>query len=403
MIEIKGKYNEAKIFTDVVDSASIAQVQELCNQEFTIGSRIRLMPDIHAGAGCTIGTTMTITDKVVPNLVGVDIGCGMETVRIRESHLELQKLDKLIYEKIPSGFSIRKKAHPYLSQIDLSQLYCADHVDLLRAEKSIGTLGGGNHFIEVDQDDEGNLYIVVHSGSRHLGVEVAHYYQEEGYKILNGTDDASIEAMIAQMKSEGREKEIQKELKRMKNVKRTSIPKPLAYVSGNLFEQYIHDMRIVQQFAALNRQAMMNEIVKGMKLHVEEQFTTIHNYIDTDNRILRKGAVSAQEGEKLLIPINMRDGSLLCVGKGNEDWNYSAPHGAGRLMSRAEAKQSFTVSEFKKQMTEVYTTSVSKATLDECPMAYKGMEDILGNIGPTAEVVKIIRPIYNFKAGDEDE
>lgn len=239
MIEIKGKYNEAKIFTDVVDSASIAQVQELCNQEFTAGSRIRLMPDIHAGAGCTIGTTMTITDKVVPNLVGVDIGCGMETTRIREGRLELQKLDKLIYEKIPSGFSIRDKAHRYLDEIDLSELCCAHHVDLLRAEKSIGTLGGGNHFIEVDKDDEGNLYIVVHSGSRHLGVEVASYYQEAGYKVLNRTDDASLQTLVAQMKAEGREKEIQKELKKLKNLKQTSIPKALAYVSGELFEQYI--------------------------------------------------------------------------------------------------------------------------------------------------------------------
>lgn len=402
MIEIKGKYNEAKIFTDMVDSASIAQIQELCNQEFTTGSRIRLMPDIHAGKGCTVGTTMTISDKVVPNLVGVDIGCGMETTRIREERLELQKLDKLIYEKIPSGFSIRNRAHRYAGHIDLSQLHCAKFVDLLRAEKSIGTLGGGNHFIEVDRDDDGNLYIVIHSGSRHLGVEVASYYQEAGYKVLNHTDDLSLKAMVTQMKAEGRDKEIQKELKKLKNLKQTSIPKSMAYVSGELFEQYIHDMKIVQQFAMLNRQAMMDEIIKGMKLHVEEQFTTIHNYIDTDAMILRKGAVSAKSGEQLLIPINMRDGSLICIGKGNEDWNFSAPHGAGRLMSRAAAKQSFTVSEFKKQMAEIYTTSVSKATLDECPMAYKDMQDILDNIGPTAEVIKVIHPIYNFKAGDEE-
>ena len=402
MIEIRGKYNQAKIFTNVVDSASIAQVQELCNQEFTAQSRIRLMPDIHAGKGCTIGTTMTIADKVVPNLVGVDIGCGMETVRIRESRLELEKLDKLIYSRIPSGFSIREKAHRYLDKIDLSQLYCAGHVDLLRAEKSIGTLGGGNHFIEVDKDEEGNLYIVVHSGSRHLGVEVASYYQDQGYRVLNRTDEASVKAFVEELKAQGREKEISKELKKLKNTKRTSVPRELAYVQGALFEQYIHDMKLVQQFAMLNRQAMMDEILKGMKLHVEEQFTTIHNYIDTDHMILRKGAVSAQAGEQLLIPINMRDGSLICVGKGNADWNFSAPHGAGRLMSRAQAKQSFTVSEFKKQMAQIYTTSVNKTTLDECPMAYKGMDAILDNIGPTAEVVKIIRPIYNFKAGEED-
>ena len=402
MIEITGKYNTALVYTDNLEPSAAGQIKAFCDMEYSYGSKLRIMPDVHAGKGCTIGTTMTITDKVVPNLVGVDIGCGMETTRIREGRLELQKLDKLIYEKIPSGFSIRDKAHRYLNEIDLSELCCARHVDLLRAEKSIGTLGGGNHFIEVDKDDEGNLYIVVHSGSRHLGVEVASYYQEAGYKVLNRTDDASIEALIARMKAEGREKEIQKELKKLKNLKQTNIPKALAYVSGELFEQYIHDMKIVQHFAMLNRQAMMDEIVKGMKLHVEEQFTTIHNYIDTDAMILRKGAVSAKEGERLLIPINMRDGSLLCVGKGNEDWNCSAPHGAGRLMSRADAKQSFTVSEFKKQMAEVYTTSVSKATLDECPMAYKGMQDILDNIGPTADVVKVIRPIYNFKAGDEE-
>ncbi len=402
MLELQGKYNQAKIFTDVVDQSSIAQIIELCNQEFVSGSRIRLMPDVHAGAGCTIGTTMTITDKIVPNLVGVDIGCGMETVRVREDHMELQKLDKLIYQRIPSGFGIRDKAHRYLDHVDLSELCCARHVDLLRAEKSIGTLGGGNHFIEVDRDDEGHLYVVVHSGSRHLGLEVAKYYQEEGYKVLNHTDDASIAQLIAQMKAEGRQKEIQKELKRLKNLKQTSIPRQLAYVSGDLFQQYLHDMKIVQHFAALNRQAMMDEILKGMKLHAEEQFTTIHNYIDTDAMILRKGAVSAKAGERLLIPINMRDGSLLCTGKGNDDWNQSAPHGAGRLMSRAAAKSSFTVSEFKKQMDGIYTTSVSKATLDECPMAYKGMEAILSNIGPTAEVEKIIRPVYNFKAGEED-
>lgn len=402
MIELSGKFNTAKIFTDVVDQASISQVIELLNQEFVTGSRIRLMPDIHAGAGCTIGTTMTITDKVVPNLVGVDIGCGMETIRVREKHMELQQLDKLIRQRIPSGFAIRDKVHRYLEKIDLSKLYCAKHVDLLRAEKSIGTLGGGNHFIEADQDEEGNIYVVVHSGSRHLGLEVAKYYQEEGYKVLNGTDSTSIEALIAEMKAAGRQKEIQKELKRLKNLKQTHIPRQLAYVSGELFDHYIHDMKIVQRFAALNRQAMMDEIIQGMKLHVEEQFTTIHNYIDTDAMILRKGAVSAKDGERLLIPINMRDGSLICIGKGNEDWNCSAPHGAGRLMSRAQAKQSFTVSEFKKQMADIYTTSVSKATLDECPMAYKDMKDIVDNIGPTAEIEKIIKPIYNFKAGDEE-
>ncbi len=401
MLELKGKYNEAKIFTDVVDEASISQVLLLLNQEFVSGSKIRLMPDIHAGAGCTIGTTMTIADKIVPNLVGVDIGCGMETIKINEPHIELQKLDKLIYEKIPSGFNVREKTHRYFDEINLEDLFCYKYIDPRRAEKSLGTLGGGNHFIEANKDDEGNIYVVVHSGSRHLGLEVAKYYQEEGYKSLNGSTKQDIDALIAELKTQGREREIQKSVTALKNTKRTNIPKQLAYVSGELFEQYIHDMKIVQRYAELNRQAMMDEIIKGMKVHVTEQFTTIHNYIDTKAMILRKGAVSAKEGEKLLIPINMRDGSLICVGKGNDDWNQSAPHGAGRLMSRSVAKESFTVSEFKNQMSGIYTTSVNKDTLDECPMAYKGMDDIVNNIGDTVNIVDIIKPIYNFKAGGD--
>ncbi len=402
MLEVSGKYNSAKIFTDVVDQASIAQVILLCSQEFAQGSRIRMMPDIHAGAGCTVGTTMTITQRVVPNLVGVDIGCGMETVRLREKHLQPQQLDKLIYQKIPSGFAIREKPHRYMEELDLTALCCYAAINPLRAEKSLGTLGGGNHFIEVDRDEEGNLYLVIHSGSRHLGLEVANYYQNEAYQRLNGSSKADAEALAAQLRAEGREKEIQKALKALKNTKRTSIPRPLAYVEGELFQQYIHDMRIIQRFAALSRQAMADEILRGLRLHAEESFTTIHNYIDTDAMILRKGAVSAKAGELLLIPINMRDGSLICRGRGNEDWNYSAPHGAGRLMSRAEAKQSFTVSQFKKEMAGIYTTSVGKSTLDECPMAYKSMEDIAGNIGETVEILRTIRPIYNFKAGDEE-
>ena len=401
MLELQGKYNTAKIFTDIVDEASISQVLLLLNQEFTSDSKIRLMPDIHAGSGCTIGTTMTITDKIVPNLVGVDIGCGMETVKIKEKHIELQKLDKLIYEKIPSGFNIREKAHRYFKEINLEELYCYKQIDSKRAEKSLGTLGGGNHFIEADKDDDGAIYLVVHSGSRHLGLEVANYYQEEGYKVLNGSANNDVNALIEQLKAQGRKREIQKSIAALKNTKRTNIPKQLAYVSGDLFKQYIHDMKIIQRYAELNRQAMMDEIVKGMKLHITEQFTTIHNYIDTEAMILRKGAVSAKKKEKLLIPINMRDGSLICIGKGNDDWNQSAPHGAGRLMSRSAAKESFTVSEFKKQMDGIFTTSVSRSTLDECPMAYKGMGDIVNNIGDTAEITQIIKPIYNFKAGDE--
>lgn len=400
MFEIKGEYTTAKVFTNMIEEGAVAQIKQLCDMVYTGGSKIRVMPDVHAGAGCTIGTTMTITDKVVPNLVGVDIGCGMETVQIAEKHIELEKLDKLIYERIPSGMNIRTSFHQYNDEIELDQLRCRDKVNLDRATKSIGTLGGGNHFIEVDKDEEGNLFLVIHSGSRHLGKEVATLYQELGYQRLNKNDQASVNELIAEYKAQGRDKEIQAAIIELKKQVPTGIPHALAYVEEDLFEDYIHDMRIVQRFAELNRKAMIEEIIKGLKIEAVDQFTTIHNYIDTDAMILRKGAVSARDGEKLLIPINMRDGSLVCIGKGNEDWNYSAPHGAGRLMSRTQARNTFNISEFKEQMQDVYTTSVSKDTLDECPMAYKDMRDIVDNIGPTADIVKMIKPIYNFKAGE---
>lgn len=398
---LKGKYNTAKIFTDVVDETSISQVMLLLNQEFVFNSKIRMMSDIHAGVGCTIGTTMTISDRIVPNLVGVDIGCGMEVIQIKEKHIELQKLDKLIYDKIPSGFNIRKKPHKYIQNIDLKDLYCYKQINRNRAKKSLGTLGGGNHFIEANKDNEGNIYIVIHSGSRHFGLEVANYYQNEGYKELNGSAQKDIDLLIKDLKAHGKQKEIQKSITTLKNTKRTNIPKQLAYVKGDLFLQYIHDMKIVQTYAELNRQAMIDEIVSGMNLHIIDQFTTIHNYIDTDSMILRKGAVSAKKNEKLLIPINMRDGSLICIGKGNLDWNESAPHGAGRLMSRSAAKERYTVSEFKKQMEGIFTTSVNRNTLDECPMAYKNLDDIVNNISDTVVIDKIIKPIYNFKAGGD--
>lgn len=401
MIILNGKYNSAKVFTEIIDEGAIAQIIELCNQPISENSSIRIMPDVHAGAGCTIGTTMTVSDKIIPNLVGVDIGCGMETIRLKEKHIEVQKLDKLIYEKIPSGFEIRRKAHRYIEKIDLTKLYCYKHIDPLRAEMSIGTLGGGNHFIEADKGSDGSIYIVIHSGSRHLGVETAKYYQNEAYRRLNNSSEKEVNELIEKLKADGKEKQIQSEIKKLTSTKHTSVPKHLAYCEGELFEQYIHDMKIVQQFAFLNRQAMMDEIIKGMGFHVTERFSTIHNYIDTDKMILRKGAVSAESGEKLLIPVNMRDGSLICTGKGNPDWNCSAPHGAGRLMSRSQAKESFTVSEFKKQMKGIYTTSVNQQTLDECPMAYKSIEDIVDNIGDTVEINDIIKPIYNFKAGVE--
>lgn len=400
---LKGAWNEAVVYTDILEESAKKQIIGLCNQEFIKNSKIRIMPDVHAGAGCTIGTTMTISDKVVPNLVGVDIGCGMETIRLKNKHIELQKLDKLIYEKIPSGFSIRETPHSYNEEINLWELRCAEKINLNldRAQKSLGTLGGGNHFIEVDQGEDGKLYVVVHSGSRHLGLEAARYYQDQAVSQLSIPAKEEIEKLINDYKTSNREQELEAAINQKKKELGTEIPKSLAYLSGRLMEDYIHDMKILQRFAALNRKAILSEIIRGMKLKVEEEFTTVHNYIDTDDMILRKGAVSAKKGEKLLIPINMRDGSLICVGKGNEEWNQSAPHGAGRLMSRAEAKNTFTVSEFKKQMKNVYTTSVNAETLDECPMAYKNMEDIIANIGPTADILEVIKPVYNFKAGEE--
>ena len=402
---VKGKYNEAIIFTDVVEETAIDQIQILCNQAFVAGSKIRIMPDVHTGAGATIGTTMTIKDKIVPNLVGVDIGCGMETLKIKNKHIELQKLDKLIYEKIPAGFNIRENPHPYMEDIDLTDLRCLKNakINLNRAERSLGTLGGGNHFIEVNKDSHNDLYITIHSGSRHLGLEVAKYYQEMAYRALNQNAPEDIEALIVEYKKTGRTSEIQRAIEDLKAANTSIVPKALAYVEGQWMVDYLHDMKIVQEYAALNRKAMMCELVKGMKLKEIESFTTIHNYLDTDHMILRKGAVSAQINEQLLIPINMRDGSLICRGKGNPDWNYSAPHGAGRLMSRNTAKNTFTLSDYKKEMAQVYTTSVNQETLDECPMAYKTMDDIVKNIGDTVEIVEIIKPIYNFKAGDEKE
>ena len=404
MQEVKGKFNSAKIFTDVIDEASLKQIQLLCNQDFSSGAKIRLMPDVHAGAGCTIGTTMTIKDKIVPNLVGVDIGCGMETLVIHKDsdvarNFSGAVLDNIIRKNIPSGFDIRKFPHDYVSEVEWDKV--KGKYNKNRARLSLGTLGGGNHFIEADKDDEGNLYIVVHSGSRHAGLEIAEYYQEMAWQQLNVKTKADIDAMIAELKALGRQAEIEEKRIEMNAQIKTEIPKDLAYVSGYLFDDYINDMKIMQKFAALNRKAMINSISIGLRLkpdEIVEQFTTIHNYIDIENMILRKGAVSAQKGEKLLIPINMRDGSLVCIGKGNEDWNCSAPHGAGRVMSRIKAKRELDMEEFKAEMTGIYSTTISRATLDEAPMAYKTMDDIVNNIEPTAKIEKIIKPIFNFKA-----
>jgi RNA-splicing ligase RtcB len=399
MYTIKGKCNEAIVYASTVEDQALEQLQTICDMEIYRDARIRIMPDVHAGAGCTIGTTMTLHGAVTPNMVGVDIGCGMETAMIKEKEIDFEKLDQLIKEKIPSGMNIRDSKHPNADLIDVSDLRCISRVGHLEKElRALGSLGGGNHFIEVDKDDEGNLYIVIHSGSRHLGKEVADIYQDLAYKQVNGLYKEQIRRKIDLLKSQGREKEIGSMFQEIKKDAVTGIPKELSYVTGGLFDDYIHDMKIMQEFAMINRKTMMDIIIEGMGLTVTDQFTTIHNYIDTENMILRKGSVSAQKGEKLLIPINMADGSLICIGKGNADWNCSAPHGAGRLMSRSQAMKTLSLEEYRKQMEGIYTTTVTMKTLDESPMAYKGMDEIVENIAPTAEIIKIIRPVYNFKA-----
>ena len=400
MVTIQGLYNTAVCYTPELEELAAKQIKAVCDQAEFAGCKIRIMPDVHAGKGCTIGTTMTIHDKIVPGMVGVDIGCGMETVELAESEIDFTKLDALIRKEIPYGREVRDTLHALNTEIDLTQLRCADQVNLNRAMRSIGTLGGGNHFIEVDRSEDGRLFLIVHSGSRHLGTEVAEYYQNEGRRALWGGANYQIQEVIAQLKAEGRFKEIQKTISALRTEHELSIPKDLAYVEGKLFEDYIHDMKITQQFAMLNRKAMVDVIMTGMGFTAVEAFTTIHNYIDTDAMILRKGSVSARAGEKLLIPINMRDGSLICVGKGNQDWNCSAPHGAGRLMSRRAAFNVLTMEEFKREMEGIYTTCVLPDTLDESPMVYKNMDEIVDQIGPTAEVVERIRPVYNFKAAD---
>lgn len=365
LITIESNYNTANVYADRLDSGAEGLICALCGNPLSQGSTIRIMPDVHAGKGCAVGTTMTIHDCVAPGLVGVDIGCGMEVYKVSGKRLELQKLDKLIHEKIPAGRSIRATPHRFAERAELDNLRCYRHVQSNKALCSIGTLGGGNHFIELDRDTDGAHWLIIHSGSRHLGVEVATHYQNEAFRQCpEGT------------------------------------PYELSYVTGQSMADYLHDMEVVQKFAALNRQAVADEILRGMKLDVQEHFATVHNYIDLETMILRKGAVSAQEGEKLIIPLNMRDGCLICSGKGNPDWNYSAPHGAGRLLSRAEVRQSVTLSQYKKAMQGIYTSCVNRETLDESPMAYKPMETILKQIAPTADVQERILPVYNFKAGE---
>ena len=380
MIEIRGLHNTALCYTPALEPAAELQIKIVCDQEAFAGCKIRIMPDVHAGKGCTIGTTMMIQDKIVPGMVGVDIGCGMETVRLAEKEIDFAALDALIRKEIPCGQNIRKDEHPYNEEINLYQLCCAPYVSIERAKRSIGTLGGGNHFIEVDRGENGELYLVVHSGSRHLGTQVCKYYQDQGRFAMWGGARHQIDELIAEYRAAGRWKDIQSAINELRREHPISIPKDLAYVEGKLFEDYIHDMRITQHFAMLNRKAMTDVILRGM--------------------ILRKGSVSAEAGEKLLIPINMRDGSLICSGKGNEEWNCSAPHGAGRIMSRKQAFAQLSMDEYTAEMEGIWSSCVVSDTLDESPMAYKPIDEIVSEIGPTADIIERIRPVYNFKAAE---
>ena len=400
MIEIKGKYNTAIVYTDSLEEQARVQIEEMCNQEFLKQSKIRIMSDVHAGAGCTIGTTMTLTDSVVPHFVGVDIGCGMHVSKLKQKEIDLRKLDEIIYKYIPSGKNVRKDIYEKALELKLNELRCAKYVNIHRGYHSIGTLGGGNHFIEVNKDDEGTLYLVIHSGSRHLGLEVANYYQRQALLSLNNITQKDVESLIKTMKEEGRQKEIQKTLDQIKETCKEISKEKMGFVRGQYFEDYLHDMNIMQEFADLNRIVMSGIICNEMKLDVLESFTTIHNYIDLEHMILRKGAVSARKDEKLIIPMNMKDGSLICIGKGNDDWNQSAPHGAGRIMSRNQARKELDLKEYKEIMKDIYSSCISEDTIDECPLAYKKMEDIIKNIHDTVDIIKIIKPIYNFKASE---
>ena len=413
---IEGKYNTAKIFTDRCDQATAAQVTNLLNQPCVQGAQIRIMPDCHAGAGCVIGTTMTIRDKVIPNLVGVDIGCGMLATRLKEKRIDLPKFDSVSQAEIPAGMNMRSTPHRLADTVSAEDLACFHKPNCRVSSEvfalSLGTLGGGNHFWELDRDEEENIWLVVHTGSRRCGKDVAEYYQRAAYEDLNALGEkrkaevaAQREDFILKMRSEGREKDISKLLAEWQAQipePEISVPYEVAWCQGSLFDDYIHDMRIMQQYAVLNRRVITETILKKCKLHAVDQFETVHNYIDTEHMILRKGSVSAREGERLLIPINMRDGALICLGKGNPDWNESAPHGAGRLMSRTDARSSISMKEYKDAMKGIYTTCINKGTLDESPMAYKPMDEIVANIEPTAQIVSRLKPIYNFKAGDEE-
>ena len=398
MLEIKGKVNTAVCFAKVIEDEAIEQIRRMCDYEFTAGSRIRIMPDVHAGKGCTIGTTMTIVDKAVPNVVGVDIGCGMYTVKLAQREIDPERLDEAAHF-IPSGMKVWEGRQV---RFDLSELRCFRALkDSRYLERSLGTLGGGNHFIEVDRAADGTLYLVIHSGSRNLGLQVANYYQNLAVDLNKGKAEffAKRDALIAEYKAAGRRTEIQDALKQLKwQEKESTIPEDLCFVYGSYLEDYLHDVEICQRFARQNRELMAKILLERSGLTAVSAFHTIHNYIDTEECILRKGAIAAHKGELVLIPINMRDGSVLAVGKGNPDWNFSAPHGAGRILSRTAAKETLDIDEYRREMAGVYSTSVNEATLDEAPMAYKSIADIIDVIAESVDVIEVLKPIYNFKA-----
>lgn len=391
-----------KIFTNNIDFESLSQVYRLASQPAFADCKIRIMPDVHAGAGCVIGFTANLGDKVIPNIVGVDIGCGMLTVELGQIDIDYAELDEVIHTHIPSGRNVRAAVIYPVKK--LKELYCYDYLkntDHIR--RSVGTLGGGNHFIEIDEDTENNKYLIIHSGSRNLGKQVAEHYQHVAIKNLSIVNDISRaqQELIESLKSQGREKEISaaiEELHRTFAPKAKGIPRELSYLEGQDRLDYLHDMKICQEFAVANRAMIAEVICRAMKWKPISSFETIHNYIEHNTNIVRKGAISAKYGERVLIPINMRDGCIIGIGKGNEDWNYSAPHGAGRLMSREKAKTNLSMEEFTASMEGIYTTSVTKSTLDESPMAYKPIDEILDNVSGTIDIERIIKPVYNFKA-----
>ena len=399
-MEIKGRFATAVSFAKEIEKVAVDQIREMCNQEFTEGCRVRIMPDVHAGKGCTIGTTMTIRGKAVPNVVGVDIGCGMYTTRLQDRQIDFSKVDEICHQ-IPSGRNVwESPTEPF----DLTRLRCYPKLHGMSwLENSLGTLGGGNHFIEIDRSEDGTYWLVIHSGSRNLGKQVCEYYQQLAVELAEGKEafTESAPALIERLKAEGRQREIQKELKALKSrLNRKAAPDSLCHLEGQHLEDYLHDVKICQEFAVRNREIMTSLILSGAGMTGRDSFHTIHNYIDTDEMILRKGAIAAHAGERVLIPINMRDGSIIAIGRGNEEWNFSAPHGAGRVMSRKAARDSLSLSEYQSAMEGIYTTTANLETIDEAPMAYKKMEDILDAIRESVDVVEIIRPVYNFKASE---